>query len=472
MILVTAILSAALACLGVLAFRQRSIKRALVEREAELQRAAVLHSAELRARDERHASETEHLEQRLALQAEHHAEQLGAAEQRVELIRGSREQLRDEMKAVSADVLKATSQALTREISTQRRLDQSRAEGELAVRTEEIKRVLEPIGDKLEKVEGKVEQLEKLRTESEGRLGEQLRALHDGVGALAKQAGNLTAALKRPSTRGSWGEIQLRNVIEMAGMLDHCDFTEQTTVSTADGRLRPDVLVRLPGGKLVVVDAKVPLDAFLAAHEAASDDERELGLARHARQTRDHVTKLASKGYQAQFDATPELVVMFVPSEGVYHAALAADPALIEYGVEQRVLIATPMTLIGLLRAIHYGWKQELIAESAREIAEIGRELHKRIATFAEPFAKVGRQLTSAVGAYNEAAGSFDRRVMPQLRKIEDAGAGSGRRLPALEPIEDPVRPIATAREITANARGGGSSLKPKLRRSIGESWT
>ena len=148
---------------------------------------------------------------------------------------------------------------------------------------------------------------------------------------------------------------------------------------------------------------------------------------------------------------------MFVPSEGVYHAALAADPALIEYGVEQRVLIATPMTLIGLLRAIHYGWKQELIAESAREIAEIGRELHKRIATFAEPFAKVGRQLTSAVGAYNEAAGSFDRRVMPQLRKIEDAGAGSGRRLPALEPIEDPVRPIATAREITANARGGGA---------------
>ena len=412
----------------------------------------MLHSAELLARDERNAGETERLQQRLALQAEHHAQQLRAAEQRVELVRGSREQLRDEMKAVSADVLKATGEALTREISAQRRLDQSRAEGELAIRTEEIKRVVGPIGEKLEKVEGKVEQLEKLRTESEGRLGEQLRALHDGVGALAKQAGNLTAALKRPSTRGSWGEIQLRNVIEMAGMLDHCDFTEQTTVSTADGRLRPDVLVRLPGGKLVVVDAKVPLDAFLAAHEAESDEQRELDLVRHARQTRDHVTKLASKGYQAQFDTTPELVVMFVPSEGVYHAALTADSALIEYGVEQQVLIATPMTLIGLLRAIHYGWKQELIAESAREIAEIGRELHKRIATFAEPFAKVGRQLTSAVGAYNEAAGSFDRRVLPQLRKIEEAGAGSGRRLPALEPIDDTARPLALPLEARADA--------------------
>lgn len=426
------LLGAALAA-AVCLSRAAATRRALAQRDAELERVTAVHTSELAARDER-----------LELQAEHHARELEAAEARIELVRGSREQLRDEMKAVSADVLKSTGEQLTREIAAQRKADQERAAGELARRTEEIRRVVEPIGDKLGKVEGKVEQLERLRTEADGRLGEQIRALHEGVGSLAKEAGNLTSALKRPNTRGSWGEIQLRNVIEMAGMLDHCDFTEQTTVAGDEGRLRPDVLVRLPGGKLVVVDSKVPLDAFLSAHEAESDDQRELELARHARQTRDHVTKLASKGYQSQFATSPELVVMFVPSEGVYHAALAADPALIEYAVDQHVLIATPMTLIGLLRAIHYGWRQELIAESAREIAEIGRELHRRIATFAAPLAKAGRQLNSAVVAYNDAVGSFDRRVVPQLRKIEDAGAGSARSVPPVTVVEETARPLTS----------------------------
>ena len=189
------------------------------------------------------------------------------------------------------------------------------------------------------------------------------------------------------------------------------------------------MLVKLPGGKVIVVDSKVPLDAYLAHLEAQTDDQRGVQMARHARQTRDHITKLASKGYQRQFDATPDLVVMFVPSEGIYQAALAEDPALIEYGVHQQVLMATPTTLIGLLRAVHYGWRQELIAESAREIAESARELHRRIARFVDPLAKVGRQLGSAVGAYNEAVGSFDSRVMPQLRRIEEAGAKSEREL-------------------------------------------
>jgi DNA recombination protein RmuC len=186
------------------------------------------------------------------------------------------------------------------------------------------------------------------------------------------------------------GEIQLRNVIGMAGMVEHCDFTSQTTVHTDDGRLRPDVLVRLPGDKLVVVDSKVPLEAFLTAQEAKTDEERDAALAHHARQTREHITKLASKGYQSQFDTTPELVFMFVPSEGIYHAALAADPALLEYGVRQQVLLATPTTLIGLVRAIHYGWRQELIAESALRIAETGRDLHRRLAVFAEPLPRSG----------------------------------------------------------------------------------
>jgi DNA recombination protein RmuC len=422
--------------------RARQYHAGLVTRAADLERSLAVHDAEMRAERERHEAALSALHERMGMQAEHHGQQLAAAESRIELVRADREQLRQETKAISADVLRQTGAAMSREIAAQRSADQERAAGELARRTEEIKHVVEPLGQKLGQMETKVERLERERRESEGRLGEALRSLHEGVGSLATQASNLTSALKRPSTRGSWGEMQLRNVIELAGMVEHCDFTEQTTIHTDDGRLRPDVLVRLPGGKLVIVDSKVPLEAFLTAQEATDDDQRELALVQHARQTREHITKLASKGYQSQFDTTPELVVMFVPSEGIYHAALATDGALLEYGARQHVLIATPTTLIGLLRAIHYGWRQELIAESAREIADIGRELHHRLAVFAEPLAKVGRQLGSAVHAYNDAVGSFDRRVVPQLRRIEEAGAGSDKRLPAMHVVEDAARPL------------------------------
>jgi DNA recombination protein RmuC len=275
-----------------------------------------------------------------------------------------------------------------------------------------------------------------------------VRALSAGTDTLRKETGELVSALKRPETRGSWGEIQLRRVVELAGMVAHCDFIEQSTIHTDDGHsLRPDLLVRLPGGKTIVVDSKVPLDAYLAAIEAGEGDrpQRALDLARHARQTRDHIAKLASKGYQRQFDSTPELVVMFVPSDGIYQAALAEDPALIEYGVAQQVLMATPTTLIGLLRAVHYGWRQEQIAESAREIAESARELHRRLGPFAEHLAKTGRQLDSAVNAYNKAVGSFDHKLVPQIRHIERAGVVASER-----PIDAPPAIETTARPVTA----------------------
>jgi len=345
----------------------------------------------------------------------------------LELIEASRSQLRDEMKGISTAVLEKTAESLTRELSAQRRIDEERSAGEMGKRAAELRGLVEPMKEKLGKVESQIELLERERRQSAGQLGEMFRQLNEGLAGLRTETGTLVGALRRPATRGSWGEIQLRNVIEMAGMVAHCDFTEQTTIEGDGGRLRPDVLVRLPGGKLIVVDSKVPLDAYLQATEATTDEERGVHLARHARQTRDHITKLASKAYQSQLESSPELVVMFVPSDGIYHAALSEDPALIEYGVDQQVLLATPTTLIGLLRAVHYGWKQELIAASAREIAETGRELHKRIARFVEPLAKVGRQLGSAVGAYNEAVGSFESRVVPQLRRIEEAGASSGR---------------------------------------------
>lgn len=362
-------------------------------------------------------------------------------ESQVRLLEASRTQLRDEMKAVSSDVLRETSEMLGREIAAQRGADAERAAGEMARRALELRSLVEPMREKLGKVESELEKLERERRETRGELGEMFRQLGDGLVQLRRETGSLVGALKRPQARGSWGEIQLRNVIEMAGMVAHCDFTEQTTLVTGDGRLRPDVLIRLPGDKLIIVDAKVPLDAYLAATEAADDGERALHLARHARQTRDHIAKLASKAYQSQLDSTPELVVMFVPSDGIYHAALSEDPALIDYGVEQHVLLATPTTLIALLRAVHYGWKQEQIARSAREIAETGRELHRRIARFVEPFSRVGRQLASAVNAYNEAVGSFEARVVPQLRRIEEAGAGSEREV-ELTGIEEAPRAL------------------------------
>src|SRR5579872_1610341 len=369
----------------------------------------------------------------------------------IELLEASRNQLRDEMKGISADVLERTAARLAREVAAQRQADVERSTGEMSRRAAELRGLVEPMHEKLGKVERQIELLERERREAQGQMSEVLRALGDGLSGLRAETGNLVGALKRPSARGAWGEIQLRNVIEMAGMVAHCDFVEQTTLEGDEGRLRPDVLVRLPGGKLIVVDAKVPLDAYLSAMEAANDEERGLQLARHARQTREHIVKLSSKAYQTRLDATPELVVMFVPSEGIYHAALSEDPALIEYGVEQQVLLATPTTLIGLLRAIHYGWKQEQIAASAREIADTARELHKRIARFVEPLARVGRQLGSAVSAYNEAVGSFESRVVPQLRRIEEAGAGSGRDT-ALSGVEDAPRSLATARALEPEA--------------------
>jgi DNA recombination protein RmuC len=352
----------------------------------------------------------------------------------------SRERLRDEMKAISADVLKQTGDSLAERLSERERA----AVGEMERRSEEWKGLMRPVSEKLGKVEGEIGRLERERKQAQGELANMVRQLHKGVGDLRQETGNLVSALKRPTTRGSWGEIQLRNVIEMAGMVAHCDFVEQGTIHADGGDLRPDVLVRLPGGKVIIVDSKVPLDAYLAALESDEDGQREAHLARHAKQTREHITKLASKAYQSQFDSTPELVVMFVPSDGIYQAALAEDPGLIEYGVAQQVLMATPTTLIGLLRAVHYGWRQELIAESAREIAESARELHRRLGRFVEPLAKVGRQLDSAVSAYNEAVGSFDHRVVPQVRRIEQAGAASERKVAPPAAIE------TTARAVTA----------------------
>ena len=370
-------------------------------------------------------------------------------------LRRGRRDAHEQLAALTNEVLARTGDSLAQRVSDARRADEERAAGEMARRTEEIKGVVRPVAEKLTRMESEIGRLERERREAQGELAQMIRHLGEGVGTLREEAGNLASALKRPTTRGAWGEIQLRNVVEMAGMVAHCDFLEQRTIHGEDGALRPDMLVRLPGGKVVVVDSKVPLDAYLAAVEAGSDEEREQHALRHARQTREHIAKLAAKGYQRELELTPEFVVMFVPSDGIYQAALAQDPALIEYGVGQQVLMATPTTLIGLLWAVHYGWRQELIAASAREIADCGRELHRRLGRFLEPFSKLGRQLDSAVGAYNEAVGSFEGRVIPQVRRIEEAGAGSDREVLAPGAIE------TAPRTVTARAGGEGDVLSP-----------
>jgi DNA recombination protein RmuC len=371
------------------------------------------------------------------------AELRAATEEKIALVSGNREQLAEQMKAISGDTLRQVSEQVERLAAAQREADRAAAAGELGKRTEEIRRSLDPIAQNIKRVSEEVMRLEQDRRTTQGQMRQMFESMGAEVGRLRDQTGTLVSALKRPQVRGAWGEMQLRNCVAAANMTEHVDFVSQVSVSGSDGaRLRPDLLVHLPAERDVVVDAKVPMDAYLRALEAPDEAGQQELLRRHGRQTRQHIDALASKAYHAQFESSPEFVVMFIPNEGVYCAALEADPTLLEHGAAKGVLIATPATLIALLHATYYGWRQETIAESAREIAAAGRELHKRIATFLEPYARLGRQLNSAVNAYNQGAGSLDARVLPQLRRLEEAGAGSEKAVPPLAGIDTPAKLI------------------------------
>lgn len=295
----------------------------------------------------------------------------------------------------------------------------------------------DPIHDALARMDAQLQRLERDRQQARGALDEQLRALASGQERLRTETGALVAALRQPQTRGRWGELQLRRVVELAGMTAHCDFVEQPSVTTADGLLRPDLIVQLPGGKQVIVDAKAPLHAFLDAYEAGDETTRTASLAAHARLLREHVRRLSAKAYWDQFEAAPDFVFLFLPGEHFYTAALEADPSLLEEGARQSVLIATPTTLIALLRAVAYGWQQERVAEDARAVAQLGRELHRRLETFAEHLQKLGTRLRGAVGAYNEAVGSFEHRVLPGAWRLAEHGVvPAERELPTLEQLD------------------------------------
>jgi DNA recombination protein RmuC len=304
----------------------------------------------------------------------------------------------------------------------------------------------DPIAEHLERVSDQVTRLELERRSTQGQLRQLFESMSTELGRLRAETGTLVSALKRPQVRGAWGEMQLRNCVAAANMTEHVDFASQATLTDPDGsRLRPDLVVHLPAGRELVVDAKVPMDAYLQALEATDEAEQRALLRRHGRQTRHHIDALAAKAYHARLDGSPEFVVLFIPNEAVYCAALEADPTLLEHGAAKGVLLATPTTLIALLHATHYGWREERIAESAREIAAAGRELHRRFATFLEPYARLGRQLNSAVHAYNQGVGSLDARVLPQLRRIEEAGAASEKPLPPVAGVDTPAKLVDAA---------------------------
>ena len=365
------------------------------------------------------------------------------------LLEEAQDSLATTMKALASDALATNNEAFLALATSQLQQLEQKTTHELEQRKQAVEHLVAPIKESLQKVDGKLQELEVARKGAYSELSTQVRTLAEGQKELRAETGNLVNALRAPNVRGRWGEMQLRRVVEMAGMLSHCDFVEQTTVTVDGNRLRPDLVVRLPGGKQVVVDAKAPLQAYLEALEAKDEETRKARLVDHARQIRDHIAKLSAKSYWGQFDETPEFVVLFIPGETFFSAALEQDPSLIEEGVNQQVILATPTTLIALLRAVAYGWRQETIAESAKAISDLGRELYTRLATLTDHFAKVGRGLETAVRSYNETVGSLETRVLPSARRFKEHGIAPTAELAALPVIERSVRSV-TAPELEA----------------------
>ncbi|MCF7676344.1 MAG: DNA recombination protein RmuC [Akkermansiaceae bacterium] len=374
------------------------------------------------------------------------AETKASAEKQA-LLERAEVKLADTFKALSSDALKASSEQFLHLAKSTLSAHTEEARGDIDKRRTAIENLVKPMAESLGQFQARLGEIEKHRTDAYAELRTQIRSLGEGQLGLQRETAALVKALRQPSGRGQWGELQLRRVVELAGMQEYCDFETQPSTTTDEGRnLRPDLIVKLPGGKTIVVDSKTPMDAYLDAIEATDDTVREEALHRHARQVRTHIQQLSSKNYTSQFASAPEFTVLFLPSESFFSAALQSDPGLIERGVDQGVILATPTTLIALLRAVAYGWRQESIAENAREISALGRTLHERLGKLTEHFARLGRSLGSAVDSYNNAVGTFETRVLTAARKVGDLKAtAETTSLPDLEPIDKIPRSLQQA---------------------------
>jgi DNA recombination protein RmuC len=368
------------------------------------------------------------------------------AQERLANLAEAQARMSETFKALSAEALQTNMAQLAEMAKAQLQTAQAEARGDLDKRRDQVDQLVAPIRDQLTRVDGQLTKLDQERRSSHVRLESQLRTLGEHGERLRVETSALVTALRKPNTRGQWGQMQLRNVVEAAGMIRHCDFTEQTSYPGEDVTLRPDMIINLPGGKQVVVDAKSPLQGLLDAYEARDEAEREAHLRDHARLLRRHVKQLADKKYWSRIDTSPDMVVMFLPGESLLGPALDADPDLLRDAMAQRVLIATPTTLLALLHSVAYGWQQERVAESAQEISELGRELHGRLVKLSTMLATLGTRLNGTVKAYNETIGSYEARVLPSARRFAEHGAvAEDAEIPELEEVGSRARSVQAA---------------------------
>jgi DNA recombination protein RmuC len=352
----------------------------------------------------------------------------------------SDEQLRDAFRSLAATTLRTTTDEFLKLADQKIGNVHREAAIDLSRRQQELGTLVSPIKDTLQQVDAKLKEVEKARLDDSASVRSMINLVGHTQQQLQQETQNLVRALRSPGVRGQWGEVQLRKVVELSGMLEHCDFDQQPTIFTDAGRLRPDMTINLPGGRTIVVDAKAPLEAFLDAQAAAEDGVRSGKLADHVRQVKDHVTKLGAKSYWDALPSSPEVVILFLPAEAIYMAALERDSSLIDYSVRQNVLIASPLTLIALLRASAYGWKQERLTINAEEISRLGKALHESVATMAEHLEDLRKRMDGAFATFNKVVGSFENNVFVKARRFRELGAGSVKEIPIVDPLETTAR--------------------------------
>ena len=365
-----------------------------------------------------------------------------AAAEKLAALQGADNRLREAFSALSSEALKQNNESFLQLARASLGEFQRAATTDLEGRHKALEAIVQPLRESLTRVDSKLQEVERGRVSTHAQLSEQMRALTQAQQMLHSETSRLARALRSPNIRGQWGELQLRRVLENAGLVEGSHYELKESTSTEEGRLTPDVIVKLPGGKNVVLDAKVPLTAYLEASETDDEAKRSVKLRDHARQVKDHVTRLANKSYWAHFQPAPDIVVMFVPGESLLTSALQEDPSLLEFSMNRGVMLASPLTLIALLRAIAYGWQQETIARNAQEISDLGRQLYDRISKLAEHFEGVGRSLARSVQAYNNAVGTLESRVLVTARRLKDKGVTATGEFPEPETIDQTPRPL------------------------------